>query len=58
MTYCIEIRETLSRIVELEADDLDEALMAVRQQYRDEDIVLTENDYVGTEFIPIETLQK
>ena len=48
--YSIEILEVLSRIVEVEASDEEEAIEQVRQMYRKCDIVLDDSDYVETEF--------
>ncbi|MDQ6983608.1 MAG: DpnD/PcfM family protein [Ghiorsea sp.] len=45
-TYDIEVREVLSKSVTIEASDLDEALEIVHKQYKAEDIVLMENDFV------------
>ncbi|MDD2191461.1 MAG: DpnD/PcfM family protein [Bacteroidales bacterium] len=44
-TYRIEITETLQRVVEVEADSSEEALSIVENQYKNEDIVLDENDF-------------
>ena len=46
--YRIEVAEILSRIVEIEADDEDDAIEKVRQMYRDCDIVLDSSDYIET----------
>lgn len=50
--YKVEVIETLNRVVEVEVADgsPDEAIRIVRQLYRKEEIVLTDNDYFGTEF--------
>ena len=47
----IEIKETLSRIIEVKANTEDEAFKIIRQQYNDEEIVLDSSDYVDTEYI-------
>ena len=47
--YCIEVLEVLSRIVEVEASDEEEAIELVRQMYRRCDIVLDDSDYKVTE---------
>lgn len=47
-TYSIEIIETLSRVVEIEADSVENALKSALEKYRNEDIVLDTNDYVDT----------
>ncbi len=54
-TYKIEIKETLSKIIEVGASSEDEALTKIKNSYRNEDIILDENDFVDVEFINIET---
>ena len=49
ITYSIEIQETLSRIIEIEASSAEEAIDNVRAMYRAEEIVLGGDDWVGTE---------
>lgn len=53
-TYKIEIKEILSRVLEIEALTSEEAIDKVRTMYRTEKIVLDGDDYVGTEIIDIE----
>ena len=48
--YSIEVLEVLSRIVEVEASDEDDAIERVRQKYRKCEIVLDDSDYKETEF--------
>jgi hypothetical protein len=50
LRYSVEITETLQRIVEIVASSEDEAISLVERQYRNEEIVLDERDYVDTEF--------
>ena len=47
--YRVEVREILSRTVEAEADSEGDAIVMVRQKYRNCDIVLDSSDYVETE---------
>ena len=47
--YRIEVTEVLSRIVEIEAENEDDAVEIVRQMYRNCDLVLDTSDYVETE---------
>ena len=47
--YSIEVLEVLSRIVEVEASDEEDAIEIVRQDYRKCRIVLDESDYNYTE---------
>ena len=45
------ITETLERLIEVEVDDIDcDPMEYVRQQYRDEEIILDSSDLVDTEF--------
>ena len=53
-TFQVEVKEVLSRVVEVEASCANEAERQVRGQYWDSDIVLTEDDFEGVE---INTLQ-
>jgi hypothetical protein len=47
--YSIEVLEVLSRIVEVEASDEEDAIERVRQRYRKCEIVLDDSDYKVTE---------
>jgi hypothetical protein len=47
--YSIEVKEVLSRIVEVDATNEDAAIERVRQMYRKCEIVLDDSDYIGTE---------
>jgi 3-dehydroquinate dehydratase len=46
--YRIEIKEVLSQIVEMEADEENDAVEKVRQMYRNCEIVLDSSDYTET----------
>lgn len=48
--YRVEIAEVLSRVVEIMADNNDDAMQTVKAMYRNCDIVLDASDYVLTEF--------
>lgn len=48
--YQVEIRETLSRIVTVEAEVGAEAYDIVKQRYRDQGIVLDAEDFQNVEF--------
>jgi hypothetical protein len=48
-TFKIEIQEFLSRIIEIEAENIDEAISTVKQMYQNEEIVLDSGDFVSTE---------
>ena len=47
--YRIEVTEVLSRIIETEAENEDDAIEMVRQMYRNCELVLDASDYVETE---------
>ena len=47
--YRIEITETLSRTVDVEAENEEVALEKVRQMYRNSAIILDASDYLETE---------
>jgi hypothetical protein len=47
--YSIEVLEVLSRIIEVEASDEEDAIEQVRQMYRKCEIVLDDSDYKVTE---------
>ena len=47
--YRIEVIEVLSRIVETEAENEDDAVEMVRQMYRNCELVFDASDYVETE---------
>lgn len=49
MKYQVKIIETLSRIVEVDAQSSDEALDKVKAQYENEEIVLGSEDFDGYE---------
>jgi hypothetical protein len=48
--YSIVVTEVLSRIVEVEAVDAEEAMTKARSMYRNCDIVLDASDYELTDF--------
>lgn len=49
--YKITVEETLAREVIVEATTAHEAVKKVKQMYRDEEIVLTGDDCIDTEFL-------
>ena len=46
MKYLVEIKETLSKQLKVEADTADEAIRQVKKLYHDSEIVLTADDFV------------
>ena len=49
MEYLIEIKETLSKQLKVEANSAEEAICKVKKQYRDSKIILTADDFVDYE---------
>lgn len=47
--FKVEIKETLSRIIEVNATNLESALSKVKEDYDNEKIVLTSEDYIDVE---------
>ncbi len=52
--YHVHITETLHTIVAIEANSSDEALEKAKDMYRNEEIVLTSENYVGTDYVVAE----
>jgi hypothetical protein len=50
-TYKIEVKETLSRIIEINANSINEALENVQKIYKNEEIILDNDDFVEVDFI-------
>lgn len=48
-TFKIEISETLSRVIEIEANSVDDAINIVVEKYKSEEIILDESDYIEYE---------
>ena len=55
MKYQFKIIETLSKIVEVEADDRDSAYDKVEEMINTEEVVLTADDFEDREIYPVET---
>lgn len=49
-TYKIEIKETLSRIIEIDANSLGSAISIVHEQYKNEEIILDSTYFLDVEF--------
>ena len=49
MDFKVEIKETLSRIIDIEADNEEGAIRESKKQYMNENIVLNTDDYIDTE---------
>lgn len=52
MKYKFKVIETLSKVVEVEADDSDSAYEKVEEMTNCEEVVLTANDFEGREIYP------
>ena len=48
-TFEIEIKETLSKTIEIEANSIEEAIEKATLLYNNEEIVLNSDDYLDTE---------
>ena len=57
-TFKIEIQEFLARVIEVEANNIQEAFSKVNKQYKKEEIVLDYNDFVDVNFIDINSQSK
>ena len=51
--YRIKVIETLSRIIELVAEDLSSAIDKVNKMIRSEEIVLSAEDFDGRDIYPV-----
>lgn len=49
MNYKIEIKETLSRVIDIEAENENEAIIKTKAEYRKQNIILDDSDYIDTE---------
>ena len=52
--FHIEITETLSRVIKVNAKNAQSALLNVQERYKNEDIILDSADYRNTEFEVLE----
>lgn len=55
MKHKFKIIEILSKIVEVEADDIDSAYEKVEEMINCEEVVLTADDFEDREIYPVET---
>lgn len=53
MKYKFKVIETLSKVVEVEADDRDSAYEKVEEMIAEEEVVLTADDFEGREIYPV-----
>lgn len=52
-TFEIEIKETLSRVISINAENLNEAILKTQHMYSREKIVLDAEDHYDTSFYPV-----
>lgn len=52
-SYKVNIEEVLSRVVEIEAGTEEEALEIALDKYRNEEIILSDEDYIGSPEIQV-----
>jgi hypothetical protein len=57
-TFKIEIQELLTRVVEVQAENRQEAFSKVYQLYKEAEIVLDYNDFAELNFIDVNTVSK
>lgn len=57
MLYQIEIKETLSRVIPVQAESVEQAIDLVAKQYNDTAIVLDSDDFVMIVIKPLESLR-
>ena len=50
MKLKVEITEILQKTVEVEANDFNEALLLIKNKYKNEEIVLDDTNYIDAEF--------
>ncbi len=53
-TFKIEVKETISKIIEIEASSKEDAYSKVKEMYNTEKIILDSEDYIDTEFLELE----
>lgn len=56
-TFKIDIKETLSRTIEIKANSIDDALYEIKKRYNSEEIILDYDDFVDTEFLEIKDIK-
>ncbi len=48
-TFKIEIQEFLSKIIEVEAENIDEAISKIKETYKNAEVILDSSDFVTSE---------
>ena len=49
----VRIEETLARVIEIDAENIEDAITIVKCDYKNEKIVLDSSDYVETSIEPV-----
>ena len=49
MKYIVEIVETLQKQIEVEAQNESQAISLIKEKYKNEEIILTEQDFIDYE---------
>ncbi len=50
----IEIQETLSKVLKIKAENLEDAISETKKLYKDEEVVLTSDDFLDYEIKPLD----
>lgn len=56
--FKIEVQELLARVIEVDADSLDEAISKVEEMYKKEEIVLDYDDLSKRDILPVELIEE
>ena len=56
--FKIEVQETLCKVVEVEEETISDAIIKIKEQYYKTEIVLNYKDFIGVEFINIDSQNK
>jgi len=48
--FNIEITETLQKTIEVEADNKEDAMHKVMKMYKNEEVILNDNDFIDVDF--------
>ena len=54
MKYKIEITEILQKTIEVDADDLELAMLMVKEKYKNSEIILDDMSYIDTKIKVVE----
>lgn len=52
-SFCVGILETLSNVVEVEANSYEDAVEKVKRMWKDGEIILNADDFLEVEFEPL-----